>query len=157
MAGAEVTTSTYDEPVAGRFNTGRLTTLENADAVIRYEYLSGGQVFREATRLKTAGVEAGPTCASSPTGTPPASSTESTFLTTTVDPDHRHRRHLSYDYARRLKSLPGLIDDIAYNAAGQALTVDYANGVRSAFWYHPTRGWVSRSTTSARPAACCSG
>ena len=145
VATPKITTSTWDEPVAGRFNTGRLTTLENDAAVIRYEYVSGGQVFRESTRLKTGGVESGPTWRTLTYWNAAGLVTQRYYPDNdTLIPTTGTAGTISYDYARRLKSLPGLIDDIVYNAAGQALAVDYTNGVRSAFWYHPSRGWVSR-------------
>ena len=77
------TLSTWDQSVAGRFNTGRLTTLENADAVIRYEYLSGGQVFRKSTRLKNRRRRGRPELAHPHLLEPPASSRSATTPTTT--------------------------------------------------------------------------
>ncbi|WP_237155615.1 RHS repeat-associated core domain-containing protein, partial [Oryzibacter oryziterrae] len=53
-----------------------------------------------------------------------------------------------YDAAGRLKTVPGLISSIAYEADGQTDTVAYANGVTTNFSYDPKRRWVASIITA---------
>jgi RHS repeat-associated protein len=55
----------------------------------------------------------------------------------------------TYDQAGRLKSVPGLIGLIEYNARGQTTRVDYASGVRTRMAYDPERGWLDEVSTSS--------
>ena len=50
----------------------------------------------------------------------------------------------TYDKAGRLKTIPGAINDITYNARGQTLTATYANGFTATFTYNNQRGWLTR-------------
>ena len=47
----------------------------------------------------------------------------------------------SYDTAG-LASMPGYIDQLRYNAAGQVEHADYANGTQASFTYDPDRQWL---------------
>jgi RHS repeat-associated protein len=55
----------------------------------------------------------------------------------------------TYDEAGRLKSVPGLISLIEYNARGQTTRVDYVSGVRTKMTYNPARGWLEEVSTSS--------
>ena len=48
----------------------------------------------------------------------------------------------SYDTAGQLASMPGYIDQLGYNAAGQVEHADYANGTQATFTYDPDRQWL---------------
>lgn len=54
-----------------------------------------------------------------------------------------------YDDAGRLKSIPGHISGLTYNARGQVTVAAYANGVSTNNLYNDQRGWLSRVVTQA--------
>ena len=47
-----------------------------------------------------------------------------------------------YDGAGRLKSIPGHVTSLAYNALGQVTVANYANGVTTTNTYQGNRGWL---------------
>lgn len=53
-----------------------------------------------------------------------------------------------YDAAGRLYSIPGMITQTSYDAAGRTLSVTYANGMSTNNVYSETRGWLLETTTS---------
>ncbi|MGE7155982.1 RHS repeat-associated core domain-containing protein [Methylorubrum rhodesianum] len=53
-----------------------------------------------------------------------------------------------YDAAGRLYSIPGMITQTSYDAAGRTLSVTYANGMITNNVYSETRGWLLETTTS---------
>lgn len=48
----------------------------------------------------------------------------------------------TYNNAGRLKTMPGYVDNIEYNPAGQPTYIDYSNGTDVRFTYHPNRAWL---------------
>jgi RHS repeat-associated protein len=52
-----------------------------------------------------------------------------------------------YDEAGRLKSIPGHVTSLKYNARGQVIRADYANGVVTTNTYNDQRGWLMRVET----------
>ncbi len=52
-----------------------------------------------------------------------------------------------YDDAGRLKSIPGHITSLTYNARGQVTVAVYANGVTTTNTYNDQRGWLTRVVT----------
>ncbi|MGO4340048.1 hypothetical protein AB4037_34760, partial [Labrys sp. KB_33_2] len=48
----------------------------------------------------------------------------------------------------QLTSIPGLVGNVTYNAAGQSLATTYANGVTSTSAYDATRGWLNSLTAA---------
>ncbi|TGP85428.1 MULTISPECIES: RHS repeat-associated core domain-containing protein, partial [unclassified Mesorhizobium] len=55
---------------------------------------------------------------------------------------------LQYTAGNKLASAPGFITSTIYEADGQTREINYANGIKTAFTYSPTRRWVTRVTTS---------
>ncbi|MCR4269523.1 hypothetical protein NUU27_25415, partial [Nitratireductor sp. ZSWI3] len=53
-----------------------------------------------------------------------------------------------YTHSSRLKSIPGYIADIQYEADGQTRQITYANGVTTRFSYSPTRRWLTQMVTT---------
>ncbi|MGO4340034.1 hypothetical protein AB4037_34685, partial [Labrys sp. KB_33_2] len=53
-----------------------------------------------------------------------------------------------YNGAGQLTSIPGLVSNVTYNAAGQSLVTTYANGVTSTSAYDATRGWLNSLTAA---------
>src|SRR5690606_26065160 len=54
----------------------------------------------------------------------------------------------TYDSAGRLLTIPSLITDTQYNAAGQVTHIAYGNGVETANTYDAARGWLMEVDTS---------
>ncbi len=52
-----------------------------------------------------------------------------------------------YDEAGRLKSIPGHITGLTYNARGQVTVATYANGVTTTNTYNDQRGWLTGVST----------
>jgi hypothetical protein len=57
-----------------------------------------------------------------------------------------------YDGAGRLKSIPGHVTSLAYNARGQVTSAAYANGVTTTNSYQDNRGWLMGVSTAAGAA-----
>jgi hypothetical protein len=49
----------------------------------------------------------------------------------------------SYDRAGRLRAVPGAINAIGYNAAGQVTSLAYASGIATSYVYDPQRLWLN--------------
>jgi RHS repeat-associated protein len=136
--GTKTTTWTYDEARSGFFNIGRLTTLSNEAGTIETDWSEDG-LLKERRHSDIPGLA----------GTQRFifgyyTSGEVKFRkwpdnsTTGSDSDP-----WTYDAAGRLKTIPGLITLMEYNARGQVTRVDYAGGVRTKRSYSPERGWLN--------------
>nr|WP_267213005.1 hypothetical protein [Chelatococcus asaccharovorans] len=122
---ATTTTSTYDETRPGYANGGKLTTVTDAAGTIRYDYDANGRPVKTSWQVD---------------GTTSA-------LTATLDiggyirgktyPDGDQigtpGQPWTYDIYGSLKTIPGLVTNIDYNARRQTTAITYANGVSTSF------------------------
>lgn len=135
-----VTVSTYDEPRAGFVNGGKLTSLSNAAANIRFDYDGNGRRVQDTYEIKRSNGTVG----------------ERHVLSTAYEVGGRvtgrawnlqggsagRLEGWSYDAAGRLLAIPGRINTITYDAADRPLTTFYANGTATTRSYSPKRGWL---------------
>ncbi|WP_189521379.1 RHS repeat-associated core domain-containing protein [Mesorhizobium sp. M1B.F.Ca.ET.045.04.1.1] len=136
-----LTQNTYDQASGGSYNIGHLTTSTNPAATQSYKYDGFGQVARQDATIGTLT----PTTTTTRDASGQAIATqylpvELDFGTSAVP--------LQYTAGNRLLSAAGFITSTLYEADGQTKEIDYANGVKTAFTYSPTRRWVTRVTTS---------
>lgn len=145
---ADVTRSVWDEVRAGASNLGRLTREANAVARVCRDHDDAGRVVTERWTL--------PANTTSACGTDPAGS-ESFAFSTLYDAGGRviartwpdgdvtgtAAAPMKYDMAGRLKSIPGAITGLLYDASGNTTRAAYANGVISTFAYSSLRGWLT--------------
>jgi RHS repeat-associated protein len=137
-------TWTYDQPVSGYSNIGRLTTVSNPSATTTFNYDALGRAVLSArtiggtTYTRQSGYDASgrPLWTQYPDGD---------SLGTLNNP-------ITYDGAGRLYAIPGVITGITYNARGNVLTQSNANGTTTTKTYSPTRLWVTGITTT-KPGA----
>lgn len=136
-----LTQNSYDQAAAGSYNIGQLTTSTNPAAAQSFKYDGLGKVARQdatigmlthtTTTLRDA---SGQTLATQ-------------YLPVQLD-FGTSAAPLQYTAGNRLASAPGFITSTLYEADGQTKEINYANGVKTAFTYSPTRRWVTRVTTS---------
>ncbi len=139
-AGAETTTSTYDEVRSGFFNGGKLTTVAGPAATIRYDHNASGRRVRDTyvvdgqSYVTTTTLDAGERIKG-------RSYPDGDAVGTTATP-------WTYDGAGRLSTIPGLITSATYDARGQTKSIAYANGVSTTFTYNASRGWLASLQTA---------
>jgi RHS repeat-associated protein len=56
---------------------------------------------------------------------------------------------IAYDGAGRQKAIPGIVTAITYDAAGQVLTFQRANGANTTYGYSASRNWLTSVVTTA--------
>ncbi|MBS7705573.1 RHS repeat-associated core domain-containing protein [Chelatococcus asaccharovorans] len=146
---ATTTTSTYDETRPGYANGGKLTTVTDAAGTIQYDYDANGRPVKTSWQVD---------------GTTYA-------LTATLDiggyvrgktyPDGDQigtpGQPWTYDIYGSLKTIPGLVSTIDYNARRQTTAITYANGVSTSFVYNDARGWLNSYTTTKGPSVYLGG
>jgi len=148
-AAGEVTTYLYDdaEPRPGFYNIGHPIAVTNAAGTVKSNYDKDGRKVQEIHALAGGGTYT---------------------AVTAYDPGGRvkARRYLAmgagldevgnegsaatgwkYDGAGRLIAIPGLLNHVTYDAAGQPLRVQYASGAVTTRTYSPTRGWLESLVT----------
>jgi RHS repeat-associated protein len=141
---AATDTFTYDQARAGFYNVGHQTTASNAAATIVYNFDNEGRQVAQTYTLP--GVTPGSYAftAAFDTGgrllrqTYPDGDTVGTVGTP-----------IAYDAAGRLKSVPGLITNIVYDARGNTTNVTRQNGASTLMSYVPERGWLDTLVTSS--------
>jgi RHS repeat-associated protein len=136
---AETVTNVYDEPRAGAYNTGHLTSSASPAARQESDFDIAGRPIRQRTTPT-----GGATYASAATY-----DVGGRVLTRTYpdgDTQGTAAAPLTYDGAGRLTGIPGVLSNIQYNAHGQSKVVTYANGVTSTFAYNDARGWLNGIT-----------
>ncbi|MER8985517.1 MULTISPECIES: RHS repeat-associated core domain-containing protein [unclassified Mesorhizobium] len=137
-----LTQNTYDQAAPSYwYNIGQLTTSTNATTTHSYSYDGFGKLGWHDTTIAglmhtTVDIHDG----SGQTILKNYKPGELWF----GDWDHR----LQYSAGNRLVSAPGFITSTLYEADGQTREITYANGVKTAFTYSPTRRWLTRVTTS---------
>ncbi|WP_306143142.1 RHS repeat-associated core domain-containing protein [Roseibium sp. MMSF_3412] len=139
-AAADVTSYTYDEDRAGAFNVGRLTSLSNASATIRYDHDESGNVVSQRWEVD------GQTYAHTFTHAPNGQLLRRSFADTDAVPSATGT--YQYDGAGRLQSIPGLITHISYNAGSDPVVTTYGNGIVEARTYDPNRRWLMSISAS---------
>ncbi|MEE1611403.1 FG-GAP-like repeat-containing protein [Microvirga sp. CF3016] len=142
----DVTESRYGDAGSGP-DGGRLVSLSNAHATIRYAYDGSGRKVRDTYEIKR-----------------PDGGVETHVLRTAYEPGGRvtgrdwelqegqqtvggKLEGWSYDAAGRLFAIPGHIASITYDAGDRPLATVYAkNGGTARRTYHPQRGWLTSLT-----------
>ncbi len=147
-----VTSLFYDEFKEGYYNRGRLTRQANELGRVCLDYDALGRVVRQRWTVWAAGQDQTEACpATTPAGTWQVlaryDAAGRVIGKTYPDGDvvgtgTGGATAWQYDGAGRLRSIPGLIGSIAYNAAGQATKVSYANGTVTENGYDTTRMWL---------------
>jgi RHS repeat-associated protein len=141
LSGAETTTTTYDEVRTGFYNIGKPTTQANPAASFAYDHDKNGL---EVKRTQTVD------------GIAQVSLTERDIIGQVIGkrwPDNdvvgrvaSSGTAFGYDAAGRLKSLPGFITAMAYDARGKVTTASYANGTSVTNVYGGVGGWLKAVT-----------
>lgn len=131
----ETVTNTYDEARSGYFNVGQLTTAANDNATFAYDYDSGGRQARLAQTVD--GVTYTATTAYDPGGR----------VTTKLYADGTSAGPFAYNAAGQQVSLAGAVTSTSYDAAGNVLSIAYANGVTTTYTYSAQRGWLNTVST----------
>ncbi len=140
----EITTYSYDQARAGFFNVGRQTTASNAAATIEYNFDNEGRAVGQTYTVPGATPGSFGFTAAFDTGgrllrqTYPDGDTVGTVGTP-----------ITYDAAGRLKTIPGLITNIIYDARGNTTNVTRQNGASTLMTYVPERGWLDTLVTSS--------
>jgi RHS repeat-associated protein len=135
-----VATNTYDEDRPPWRNTGELTTATNTEATHSYNYGQAGKLgWHEAVidgigHREITGYNAGHNI---------AHRTFNPHALAVGDAGNQW----TYTNSGLLKSIPGYIDDIVYEADGQTTRIEYANGVTTQFTYSPERRWLTALET----------
>ena len=135
-------TWTYDERRRGFFNTGRRTSMNDDAGTVSYNYDDAGRMVN-STRITPDGT----------TYTFHKGYDAAGRLLWTHYPDGdsvgNRSTPLRYDGAGRLKSIPGVVRNATYTAAGQLLEQFNSNGTVTTNAYSPRRGWLDSITTRA--------
>ncbi|WP_445504878.1 RHS repeat-associated core domain-containing protein [Microvirga sp. G4-2] len=147
-APGEVTTYVYDEPRSGFYNIGRLTSLSNAAAALRFNHDRDGRKVEEVHAVDgrtatsvTAYDRGGRVKARRYLGMGAALDE--------VGHEASAATAWKYDGAGRLTAIPGLLTQVSYDASGQPLKVKYASGAETTRTYSAPRGWLMSLRTQA--------
>jgi RHS repeat-associated protein len=134
-----LTANTYDEPVTGYYNIGRLTTSTNSARTQKLNYSAHGLV-----KYKTETDSAG---------------SHYSYVNLYFDGSVHYKSYWTdtgavfqtavwtYDGLGRLSSIPGMITEQKYETDGQTKSIKYANNVTTTFLYDENRRWLSRVYT----------
>ncbi|MGX5801986.1 toxin TcdB middle/N-terminal domain-containing protein [Bradyrhizobium sp. Arg314] len=136
-----LTQNTYDQAAAGYYNIGQLTTSTNPAATQSLKYDGFGKVARQDATIGTL------THTTITTRDASGQAIATQYLPVQLD-FGTVAAPLQYTAGNKLASAPGFITSTLYEADGQTKEINYANGVKTAFTYSPTRRWVTRVTTS---------
>ena len=136
-----LTEITYDEPLAGYYNLGKLTKSRNAAATQVFAYDGDGALWYQATG-DSSGWHYTYTTRKYGQILHKIYSPGPLNIGTDATP-------WTYDGAGRLKSMPGVIKSQTYEADGQTKKIVYENNVSTEFTYHASRRWVMRILTKS--------
>lgn len=144
LSSGQSTTMIYDQVRAGFYNVGKLTehsTQVSSRSIFSYDYDKNGLEVQRAQKIKLLA--------------PYMSWTERDALGQVIGkryPDNDVVGRVAgsgtayaYDAAGRLKSIPGLITAMSYNAKGQVEQAVYPNGVTTTNAYGGVRGWLTQA------------
>ena len=141
------TTYAYDEDRSGYANVGHLTTTSNAAATILTDFTARGQVAHEewdvdgVARSRDYIYDVGDRLRQRRF----SDGEWAPFATSGIGPDG----HIVYDAAGRIKSIPNAVTDIAYNANGEPVRLDFANCTHTDLTYDPLRLWLLETATGS--------
>ncbi|WP_034851187.1 toxin TcdB middle/N-terminal domain-containing protein, partial [Inquilinus limosus] len=159
--GGEVTDYFYDGGPAGAANRGQLVRQVNAFGRLCTDYDVAGRVVTQRWTVWQPGADQTVNCSQpDPRSTFTARTAydrggrvlgktypDNSSAGDTVGQVGSTGTPFTYDGAGRLKSVPGLIASITYDAAGRPLETKYASGATTVDSYDPNRGWLlTRST-----------
>ena len=138
---AGTTTYTYAESRGGFFNVGRLTTVTFTTPnrpvdTLRFDYDELGRVKRQWPTFD------GTTYTVTKTWAPGG------YHLSTVYPDGDTIGSIGYDEAGRVTSVPGILSEVSYDAAGRPLEKVNVNGTTTTWSYSDTRGALERIVTT---------
>ena len=133
--GVTLASFAYDEPKAGFFNVGRMTTMTDASGSEALDYDRMGRVI-EARKV-----------IGSETFVSHYSYNLAGRLQDLTYPDGEVVSH-SYDAAGRLVGAGPYLSGTSYDARGKVVGRTLGNGVVEAYTYHPTRFWLGTKTVS---------
>jgi RHS repeat-associated protein len=146
-AAPDVVTYRYDEPHAGSFNTGHVTTLIDSAGTATSDYDAAGRVTRETRTVD--GVTYSSLRAYDPAGRlsglvyPDGDVVGDDPRTSGVEPG------LGYDAAGQLRSVADMVTSAAYDAAGEVTHVVNGNGTTATLSYSAARGWLDTLRVNA--------
>ncbi|WP_158596251.1 toxin TcdB middle/N-terminal domain-containing protein [Oleomonas cavernae] len=148
----ETIKSFYDEPVPSHYNIGRLTRQVNGVARQCFSYSAAGQLRLRRWTLPAPADTV--TCTTYPAATVSLATDHYTDgqVMARGSPDGVVIGGWLYDEAGRLKTIPGFINSLTYDAAGRTAVAAYANGVTTTFTYSAKRGWLDKVVTAKGPA-----
>jgi RHS repeat-associated protein len=135
------TTYTYSEPRTGYLNVGRLTTVTSPADTLKIDYDKLGRaaqqqrIFGGTTYTVTKTWDVGG------------------YLQSTKYPDNDTIGSLGYDEAGRLKTIPNIINDITYDAAGRPTTRSNTNSTTTTWAYSADRGFLNNIYTQGPSGA----
>jgi RHS repeat-associated protein len=135
-AQAKTVAWTYDQPGAGWFNVGRLTTVNNPLGSQQADYDALGRLVAAVTTVD------GKTFTTSTVYDAGGRTSSVTY------PDGEQVTTL-YDGAGAVVSVPGYVTSATYDAAGNLASQTNANGTTSTYAYSPTRQWLTSFTTTS--------
>ena len=134
---ADTTTYSYDQARAGYYNVGHQTTASNSAAVIIYNFDNEGRQVGQTYTVSSVNYS----------------------FTMTFDqggrvlsqgyPDTDSVGPLTYDAAGRLKTVPGLVTGVLYDAAGHQTNVTRQNGASTTMAWSAQRGWLNSLLTTS--------
>ncbi|MFK0689475.1 toxin TcdB middle/N-terminal domain-containing protein, partial [Mesorhizobium sp. IMUNJ 23033] len=136
-----LTQNTYDQAAAGYYNIGQLTTSTNPAATQSYKYDGFAKVARQDATIGTL------THTTTSVRDASGQAIATQYLPVQLD-FGTTAAPLQYTAGNMLLSAPGFITSTLYEADGQTKEINYANGVKTAFTYSPTRRWLTRVTTA---------
>jgi RHS repeat-associated protein len=131
---------TYDQPRSGFFNVGQITTMTDPSGSSARDYDKHGRLLREQ---KVIGARSFTLRHSYDLADRPA---------TTTYPDGEIVTY-GYNNAGDTVRVGPYVTAATYNARKEVVTRAFGNGVVQSFTYHPTRFWLTGSTTKNSGAA----
>jgi RHS repeat-associated protein len=149
-AAPDVVTYRYDEPRAGSFNTGHVTTMTDSAGTATSDYDAVGRVTREIRSVD--GVSYTALRAYDAGGRlqgivyPDGDVMGDDPRTTGLEPG------FGYDGAGRLRSIAGLITGATYDAGGEVTQIVNGNGTTATLTYNAARGWLDSLRVAAGSA-----
>lgn len=138
---AEITQWSYDQARTGFYNVGQMTTAANPAAAMEYNYDNEGRLANQAWIVDSVTYT-----------TTQAFDTGGRLLWREYpdsDSVGSSGNPFLYDSSGRLKTVPGLVSTILYNARSQETSLTRANGAVTTSTYSAQRGWLLSLQTVA--------
>ncbi len=140
--------NSYDQPRAGYYNKGKLTTSANSLSKQEFGYNADGLQQLKMVTLTDSLLPGGSLVHMEKAGYDQGKlpiwrnydSTQDLTIGSTADP-------WVYNRKGQLVSVPGYITSTTYEPDGQTSTITYTNGVTTTFTYDPKRRWLTKIVT----------